>query len=528
VRDPSTDDDPSRAAAPAATAVEIQLAEDVGRLTRAISARDPTPGQPSPIVCFNFATGRAEVSGLEALTSSALLGTGVSAARITVTDAELAELQPEEGPSTRPSCIVTLERGASGRLLLDLAAARVTALVGTDTAVDEALSDLARQAASSAFGTTNRVIVVGRELREVAEVTSVVPVNRVEEGLEVLRRLEASGRVGEPGQATLVVISRDAYRGQATHDLLAYASTRQWCCILLPFPAAAAKVVVSAIGGAMACYFRATRIDDGPASFQDRSGGQGAGLDPPVEIAVLGPIEVRGAPGSLDKRPVLTELIVYLAMHPEGASAAAWQNALWPGRNVPPQSVSNRLSEARRLLGMELDGTPRLRRSAGRHRLAGVITDWEQFCVLADARRDHTSWRYALDLVRGRPFDDLQEGQWTVFEGFYGEIETTIVDCALRYGEDRLAAGDPGATSWAAQRALRASPYDERLHRLLMRAADATGNRSGVDAIYRNLRAIIDIEGDGSSVHPLTAALYDRLSGRTGERRRASDAQLRV
>jgi hypothetical protein len=361
------------------------------------------------------------------------------------------------------------------------------------------------------------VIVVGRELREVAEMASVVPVNRVEEGLEVLRRLEASGRVGEPGQTTLVVISRDSYRGQATHDLLAYASTRRWCCVLLPFPAAASKVVVSAIGGAMACYFRATSIEDGPASLQDRSDGAGAGLDPPVEIAVLGPIEVRGAPGSLDKRPVLTELIVYLAMHPEGASAAAWQNALWPGRSVPPQSVSNRLSEARRLLGMELDGTPRLRRSAGRHRLAGIITDWEQFCVLADARRDHTSWRFALDLVRGRPFDDLQEGQWTVFEGFYGEIETTIVDCALRYGEDRLLAGDPGATSWAGLRALRASPYDERLHRLLMRAADASGNRSGVDAIYRNLRIIIDIEGDGSSVHPETAALYEQLSGRSIE-----------
>jgi hypothetical protein len=517
VRDPSTDDDLSGDTARPATAVEIELVTDLGRLTRAISAPEATPDQPSPIVCFNFAIGRTEVSGLEALASIALLGKGVRAARITVSAAELAKLEPQERPSTRPSCIVTLERGAPGRLLLDLAAAGVTAIVGTDTAVDEALSDLATQAASSAYGTTNRVIVVGRELREVAEMASVVPVNRVEEGLEVLRRLEASGRVGEPGQTTLVVISRDSYRGQATHDLLAYASTRRWCCVLLPFPAAASKVVVSAIGGAMACYFRATSIEDGPASLQDRSDGAGAGLDPPVEIAVLGPIEVRGAPGSLDKRPVLTELIVYLAMHPEGASAAAWQNALWPGRSVPPQSVSNRLSEARRLLGMELDGTPRLRRSAGRHRLAGIITDWEQFCVLADARRDHTSWRFALDLVRGRPFDDLQEGQWTVFEGFYGEIETTIVDCALRYGEDRLLAGDPGATSWAGLRALRASPYDERLHRLLMRAADASGNRSGVDAIYRNLRIIIDIEGDGSSVHPETAALYEQLSGRSIE-----------
>ena len=515
MRHPSNADDPSRDAAQQAAGVEVQLAADLRRLAAAVSADESAPEQPSPIVCFNFMLGRTEISGLEALASIALLGHDVRAARITVSAAELEQLEPDNGSNPRPSCIVTLERDAPGRLLLDLAAAGVTALVGTDTAVDEALSDLAIQAASSSFGTTNRVIAIGRELRPVAEVTSAVPVNRVEEGLEVLRRLEASGRVGEPSQATLVVISRDAYRGQAIHNLLAYASTRRWCCILLPFPAAASKVVVSAIGGAMACYFRATLEDDGRPSFSDGMEGVGAGLDPPVEVAVLGQIEVRGAPGSLDKRPKLTELIVYLAMHPEGATTATWQNALWPDRRMPAQTVANRLSEARRLLGMELDGTPRLRRSAERHRLTGVTTDWERFCVLADTHRDHTSWRYALDLVRGRLFDDLQEGQWTVFEGFCGEIEAAIIDCALRYGEDRLLAGDPGATAWAAQRALRASPYDERLHRLLMRAADASGNRSGVDAVYRNLRIIIDIEGDGiCSVHPETAALYEQLSGR--------------
>jgi len=31
-----------------------------------------------------------------------------------------------------------------------------------------------------------------------------------------------------------------------------------------------------------------------------------------------------------------------------------------------------------------------------------------------------------------------------VFEGYTGEIENAIVDCALRYGERCVAAGDPG------------------------------------------------------------------------------------
>jgi DNA-binding SARP family transcriptional activator len=515
VRHPGSADDFVADLSRSDSAVEGQLAADVGRLLGAFDTDGRAPELPSPIVCFNFMLERTEISAFEALRSDPLLGPGVATTRLTVSASELAALQTPIGAVMRPSCIVTLERDAPGHYLLDLAAAGVTALVGTDTAVDEALNDLAAQAARNSYGTTNRVIAVGRELRGVSELTSVVPVNRVEEGLEVLRRLEASGRVGEPGRATLVVVSRDAYRGQAINNLLAYASTRRWCCIVLPFPAAASNVVVSAIGGVMACYFRASLDDDRPPSFSDGLDGAGLGLDPPVEVAILGQIEVRGAPGALDKRPKLTELIVYLAMHPEGATTATWQNALWPDRRMPAQTVANRLSEARRLLGMELDGAPRLRRSAERHRLAGVTTDWERFCVLADVHRDHTSWRYALDLVRGRPFDDLQEGQWTVFEGFCGEIEAAIIDCALRYGEDRLNAGDPGATAWAAQRALRASPYDERLHRLLMRAADASGNRSGVDAIYRNLLVIIDIEGDGTcSVHPETAALYEQLSGR--------------
>ena len=47
----------------------------------------------------------------------------------------------------------------------------------------------------------------------------------------------------------------------------------------------------------------------------------------------------------------LTELVVYLALHDRGAMTRAWSSALWPDRQVPAQTVSNRLSEARQLLG---------------------------------------------------------------------------------------------------------------------------------------------------------------------------------
>ena len=494
------------------------LAFDAAKLAAAVELPTASAGSTSLIVCYQFARDHVTISGPTPFGPLPQALDQALSAQLDVPMADLVELGVSADYASHPVCLVSLDGQGPRRVLVDLAAAGVSAVVGSDTAIDDTLFGLAEQAATGRFSVVNRVIVVGRELRALADSTSAVPVNRVEESLEVLRRLEASGRIGDAAHVSLVVVSRDAYRGQAIRGLLAYAARRPWCCVLLPFPSISAVVIISAIGGELACYFRVAGPAADADNFADGLDGAGIGLDPPVEVAVLGQIEVRGASGSLDRRPKLTELIVYLAMHPEGASTATWQNALWPDRRVPAQTVANRLSEARRLLGMELDGTPRLRRSAERHRLAGVTTDWERFCVLADTRRDHISWRQALELVRGRPFDDLQQGEWTVFEGFCGEIENAIIDCALRYGEDRLSADDPDAVAWAAQRALRANPYDERLHRMLMRAADSAGNRSGVEAVWRNLVLLMDIDGDGiTGIHPETAAMYELLSGRRSD-----------
>ena len=238
-----------------------------------------------------------------------------------------------------------------------------------------------------------------------------------------------------------------------------------------------------------------------------------------VEVSVLGPVEVRGVEGWFARRPKLTELVVYLAMHPEGATTRTWSTALWPDRCVPPQTIANRLSEARRALGFAPDGRARLRRNGERHQLVAVATDWERFGRLAAAERGPAGWRAALELVRGRPFDELQQGQWTTFEGVAAEIEQAVVEAALRLGGHLLEGGDADGAAWASQKGLKASPWDERLHRLLMRAADAAGNRAGVEAILRHLALVLEIDGDPlRGVHPETAALYERLRGSDGAR----------
>ena len=91
-----------------------------------------------------------------------------------------------------------------------------------------------------------------------------------------------------------------------------------------------------------------------------------------------------------------------------------------------------------------------------------------------------------------------------------------MVDVACRLGEHSLDHGEPGLAHWAALQGLLASPWDERLYRLLMRAADGLGNRGGVDAALRSLALALEIEGDPLlGIHPETSALYRRLTSRS-------------
>lgn len=232
-----------------------------------------------------------------------------------------------------------------------------------------------------------------------------------------------------------------------------------------------------------------------------------------VEVALLGPIEIRGGAASLTNRPKLTELVVYLALHPGGVTTANWTAALWPDRLVPEQTANNRLSEARGLLGFANDGRRRLRREGDRHLLCEVRTDWQCFARLA-GRGEPDAWRAALELVRGRPLEGLLERPWCLYDGTLAEIETAIVECTMRLGQALLRRGDADGAQWAAIRGLKACPFDERLHRLAMRAADAAGNRTGVEAVFRDLAIKLELDGDlRRRLHPQTVALYERLGG---------------
>jgi hypothetical protein len=121
-----------------------------------------------------------------------------------------------------------------------------------------------------------------------------------------------------------------------------------------------------------------------------------------------------------------------------------------------------------------------------------------------------------VSLIRGRLFEGLRSSDWPILEGIAPAMEAAIVDLSGRLAGTSLASGDAASAEWAARKGLLVSPYDERLYRMLMRAADAAGHPAGVEAVMHELVTLVS---DGiepfDSVHPSTMELYRSLTRRS-------------
>jgi hypothetical protein len=144
-----------------------------------------------------------------------------------------------------------------------------------------------------------------------------------------------------------------------------------------------------------------------------------------------------------------------------------------------------------------------------------VKTDWDGFVRLSRLTQPQ-EWRSALELVRGRPFEGVRVPDWALLEGITATIEAVVVDVSCRYAELCLSNSNPAEAEWAARQGLRVSAYDERLYRVLMRAADVAGNPAGVESVMSELTHLVadDIE-PFDAVHPETLELYRSLSRRS-------------
>ncbi|MEZ5265226.1 MAG: hypothetical protein R2755_26400 [Acidimicrobiales bacterium] len=155
-------------------------------------------------------------------------------------------------------------------------------------------------------------------------------------------------------------------------------------------------------------------IDDAPAPAPlstDPSERTEPFAEPPfaVQVRVLGPIEVEGVPAPVTRRRA-EELIVYLALHPEGVSDDKLKTILWRDRMPTVGTFNTTVTLARTSLGTDNTGEYHLPHYAGTgaYRLAKTVTtDLDRLsCRLLHAKKADpadamTLLREGLELVRG-------------------------------------------------------------------------------------------------------------------------------
>jgi hypothetical protein len=269
----------------------------------------------------------------------------------------------------------------------------------------------------------------------------------------------------------------------------------------------------------------------------------------PVEVSLLGPVAVT-APGPIepDRLALATELVVYLAVHPDGVHTNVLTGAVWP-RGVTGEVRDAALSRVHAWLGTDETGQPNLLTDAsGRLRLGpGARVDWQVFRALfarasqADpttaasdlttAASDLTtaasgpvaaasgpvaaaeSLQRALALVAGQFLDgrDPSRYAWLATDDIEYEVTAAVADAAHRLATLRLAAGEPDEAMEAARAGLRLAFNDEMLWRDLLTAAHATGQEHVLRGVVSEISARVALDEVMPRMAPETEALIDEL-----------------
>jgi hypothetical protein len=245
----------------------------------------------------------------------------------------------------------------------------------------------------------------------------------------------------------------------------------------------------------------------------------------PVEIGLLGHLEVQ-APGPLepDRLALATELVVYLAAHPDGVHTNVLTGAVWP-RGVSNEVRDAALSRVHAWLGTDEQGQPNLvTDESGRFRLGpGARVDWQVFRALfarasqaaaaSDPAAEASYLERALALVRGQFLDgrDPARYAWLATDEIEYEVTAAVADAAHRLSALRLAAGDPDGAMEAARAGLRLAFNDEILWRDLLTGAHATGQEHVLRAVVGEISARIALDEVMPRMAPETEALIDEL-----------------
>ncbi|RHA43825.1 hypothetical protein [Cellulomonas rhizosphaerae] len=249
----------------------------------------------------------------------------------------------------------------------------------------------------------------------------------------------------------------------------------------------------------------------------------------PVRVLVLGTPRVEAdGPIDDDRRELCTELVVHLALHPEGVHPTVLGAAVWP-RGVTTAVVNATVARARDWLGKDAHGAPHLRHTMDGNLVLGAraVLDWDVVKSLLAASRTATTreaeadaLREALGLVRGETLEEVPTGRysWLARARLERDARTTLVDAAHRLAVLSLDGDDPSGARAAVETGLDVAPTDELLWRDLLRAvwleSGPDGVRAAADEMQRELR-----DAGVREISAPTAALLEELAPTGGSAR---------
>ncbi|MUN40385.1 BTAD domain-containing putative transcriptional regulator [Actinomadura litoris] len=289
---------------------------------------------------------------------------------------------------------------------------------------------------------------------------------------------------------------------------------------VLGFQVAAQLVPEEHYHGVFELFRTAGRLDAVP--LPEPAGGE----EPPAaqrssaQVRLLGPIEVE-APGPMDedRRDLCTELLVYLAAHPNGVHPTVLAGAIWP-RGVTAAVRDASVARVSDWLGRDTRGRPNLYYDdRGRIKLGSevrvdlAVFRWLVWRSAAEPASEAAYMSYALDLVRGPLLADRPRGRysWLASHDLEYEAAARVVDVAHRLVVLRLDEGDPHGAVGAARAGLRLAPDDEGLWRDLLRATHASGDVAQIGVIVDEMRSRIAHDPMFGGLQPETEALVEEL-----------------
>jgi nucleoid-associated protein YgaU len=211
-----------------------------------------------------------------------------------------------------------------------------------------------------------------------------------------------------------------------------------------------------------------------------------------TKLTLLGPVGARttgDAKTTAARRPYYVELLAYLVLHPDGATADDLATAF----GVTSERARVSMSNLRRWLGTDsASKKPYLPDAKQTHtsgslaayKVQGVLCDLDLFRRLRARAQSKGAAGMddlirALHLVSGEPFSRLQGRHWSwLLEGERWDhiMTSAIVDVGHVVSAHALANDDSALALWAARTAYTASPYDEVAQLDVIQAVAAGGD----------------------------------------------------